>query len=162
MSNLRVLRGERNQKLATPNWFIHRLEVTLGRAFELDVCALRRTSKAPRYYSPAKDGLTQHWLGLWWCNPPYADIMPWVERGLEQSERWRSTGWFLLPSRTDTAWFHRLRRAEREDQAQIGFLEYRIPFEGSNDRPYEASLLVVVAPRASRYAGEIKEMERAA
>jgi len=39
------------------------------------------------------------------CNPPWDKIMPWVEKAFAS----KALTVFLLPARTDTAWFHLLK-----------------------------------------------------
>ena len=49
--------------------------------FTLDVCATKESAKCPRYYSKAEDGLAKTWAyERVWCNPPFSNILPWVER----------------------------------------------------------------------------------
>lgn len=49
--------------------------------FSIDVAAAAHNAKLPRFYDWHADGLTQPWIGeRVWCNPPYSDIRPWVEK----------------------------------------------------------------------------------
>lgn len=76
--------------------FIASLEARFGK-FTLDVAAAPHNAKAPRFYTRDDDGLSQPWTNnatatgdFWtrykrgnervWCNPPYSDIRPWVEK----------------------------------------------------------------------------------
>lgn len=57
-------------------------------AFDLDVAACEESHWAPRWYSKAEDGLRRPWFGRVWCNPPYSDIEPWLEKAwAEWNER---------------------------------------------------------------------------
>ena len=63
----------------TPKWVFD----LLGLTFDIDVAA--PPGGVPwipckRYYTQADDGLTQAWEGLVWCNPPFSNIEPWIER----------------------------------------------------------------------------------
>lgn len=66
----------------TPRWLFDQIGVT----FDVDVCApddpTMRTCPAHTYYTQTDDGLMQPWRGLVWCNPPYSEPAPWVDRWL--------------------------------------------------------------------------------
>jgi len=71
--------------------------------FTVDVCASPHNAKLPGYWSVEDNGLAMPWEGhRVWCNPPYRDITPWVNRGPEAE-----LAVFLLPSRTDRFWWMR-------------------------------------------------------
>ena len=59
--------------------FIAKLEERFGK-FDLDVAAAEHNKKAPLYYTKERDGLSLPWRGKVWCNPPYSDIRPWVQK----------------------------------------------------------------------------------
>jgi len=78
-------RGGRHVTSTSDDWYTPRwLTEQLGLVFDIDVCAPvdhdARTVPAKRYYTIEKDGLTQPWDGLIWCNPPYSDPEPWIDR----------------------------------------------------------------------------------
>lgn len=87
--------------------------------FTVDACVLAWNAKLPRFWSPAEDGLKQDWSGeRVWCNPPYGkgQILPWVRKALAPSNCGVA---LLLPSRTDTDWFHMLWGAH-----MIGYVQF--------------------------------------
>lgn len=66
----------------TPRWLLDAARQVLG-GIDLDVASneiAQRSVQATRYYSQADNGLIQPWAGRIWCNPPYSDPLPWVER----------------------------------------------------------------------------------
>ena len=51
--------------------------------FDLDVCSPPGGVPwipAKRYFTENDDGLAQPWEGFVWCNPPYSDPGPWMDR----------------------------------------------------------------------------------
>jgi hypothetical protein len=70
--------------------------------FDLDPCAGSDLSyvQAKTYY--LHHGLSRPWSGSIWLNPPYGKgIDKWLEKMLNHNN-----GIALVPSRTDTLWFH--------------------------------------------------------
>jgi hypothetical protein len=64
----------------TPPWVIREL----GGRFDTDPGAPRRRHwTAKNCYTIKEDGLKQPWTGLVFCNPPYSNAMPWVERMMD-------------------------------------------------------------------------------
>lgn len=88
----------------------------LGR-IDLDPCAESADGAVParRKYAKEDDGLAHVWRGRVYLNPPYGrDIGEWVNKLLDEYEAGQvSQAIALLPSRTDTVWFHRLRAYPR-------------------------------------------------
>ena len=74
--------------------------------FDLDVCALPHNAKCDKYYTPDDDGLSKPWEGTCWMSPPYGrQIGRWMEKAYKSSLV-GATVVCLVPSRTDTAWWH--------------------------------------------------------
>ena len=87
---------------ATPQWLFDELNAEFG--FTIDVCAGAENAKVAQYYD--HDALSREWSGVVWCNPPYGrKIGDWVRKGYESAEA-GATVVMLLPSRTDTKWWH--------------------------------------------------------
>jgi len=100
--------------------------------FTLDVAASDQNAKCERYFTKEIDGLAQSWAGeRCYMNPPYG-------RGLDRwvSKAWREVKKFegaelvvaLLPSRTDTKWFHKWVLGK----AEIRFIKGRLKYTNGN------------------------------
>ena len=104
--------------------------------FDTDVCALAENAKCKRFYSPEKDGLSQEWQGVCWCNPPYGrEIGKWVKKAAES----HCTTVMLLPARTDTRWFHDY----IYNKAEVRFIKGRLKFGNSkNSAPFPNMVVI--------------------
>lgn len=55
------------------------------------------------------NGLEVNWSkissGDYWCNPPYSNVAAWAEKCSKMADR-RRQACLLVPSRTDTRWWH--------------------------------------------------------
>lgn len=107
----------------------------------LDVCALPENAKCARFYSPVEDGLAQPWSGVCWMNPPYGrQIGPWMRKAYEEAQR-GATVVCLVPSRTDTAWWH-----DYAMKGEVRFLRGRLRFQGASSSAPFPSALVIFGP----------------
>lgn len=104
--------------------------------FFLDPCATADNAKCYFYYTKEADGLVQPWFGKVFVNPPYGrGIGAWVKRCYEYPHLVVA----LLPSRTDTAWWHDyVMKAE-----EIRFLRGRLKFGGAKQGAPFPSCIVV-------------------
>ncbi|MHB1651638.1 MAG: DNA N-6-adenine-methyltransferase [Desulfitobacteriaceae bacterium] len=119
--------------------------------FTLDVCALPENAKCKKYFSPEVDGLDQDWSkNICWMNPPYGrEIGKWVYKASEESKK-GATVVCLLPSRTDTAWWHRYiwdeyagRHGDWRDGVKGRLLRGRLKFGGSkNSAPFPSAIVI--------------------
>lgn len=110
--------------------------------FELDVCALPDNAKCDRYFTPEDDGLTQPWApARCWMNPPYGrGIDQWMRKAWEESQQGALVV-CLVPSRTDTAWWH-----DWAVKGRIEFLRGRLRFEGAPSSAPFPSAIVTYLP----------------
>lgn len=78
-----------------------------------------------RYYNEADDSLTQSWTkGGWnWCNPPYADIEPWVAKAAREAQAGAQTVMLVPASVGSNYW-----RIWVEPYAYQSFLNGRLCF----------------------------------
>lgn len=125
-----------NDKWATPWPFVRQVEAYIGHNFELDVCASKRTKKAPIFYGLEVDGLHTSWDGRVWCNPPYSNPAPWCRRAAKLTyNRKCPLAVLLLPPSVDTKWFHRWVLPF----AEIHFVRDRIAFLDWNNEPIKGT-----------------------
>lgn len=105
--------------------------------FDLDVCASSANAKCEDYFTEADNGLARSRSGRTaWCNPPYGkQIADWVKKASEEN----ATTVMLLPSRTDTKWFHDYVYGK----AEVRFIKGRVKFGGMQTAAPFASMLVV-------------------
>lgn len=124
--------------------------------FTVDAAAAEHNARLPRYWTRANDGLVQSWAGeRVWCNPPYSDIRPWVEKA------WRLEAdlvVMILPAnRTEQGWWQDLVEPYRDGRGPLSveFLPGRIRFIrpgqhtiGPNERPPFGCCLLIWTPPA--------------
>lgn len=120
--------------------------------FTIDVAATAANAKCGMFISPRVDGLSRPWVGRVWCNPPYSQIRPWVQKAWNEwrDSRQRSPSLdlivMLLPAnRPEQAWWqdHVEPHRDRTDSPlRVEFLRGRQRFVlpgaesiGPNERP---------------------------
>ena len=120
----------------TPQFLFDELDKEFG--FTLDVCANEDNKKCDNYYNKEDDALSKNWSGQCWMNPPYGkEIYKFVQKAYESSLV-GSTVVCLLPSRTDTKWWH-----EFCMKGEIRFIKGRLKFGNSkNSAPFPSVVVV--------------------
>ncbi len=96
----------------TPVWFYQALEKQLRIKFLLDVCAIEATAKCKNYYSLLErneDALKLPWTPHNFCNPPYNDIMPWVDKAIIEAGKGKTTA-MLIPDKPEVGYIRKSRR----------------------------------------------------
>jgi len=135
-TNMAVHFSSETDEWPTPQDFFDRLNEEFH--FELDVCATHENAKCPRYFTRRENGLLQQWTGVCWMNPPYGrEIGQWVKKAYE-SALGGATVVCLLPSRTDTAWWH-----DYCMKGEIRFVRGRLKFgDASENAPFPSAVVV--------------------
>ena len=108
--------------------------------FTLDPCANLENAKCRNFYTAEQDGLSKKWTGKVYMNPPYGrDIGRWIAkayRSVTQKECELVVA--LIPSRTDTRWWHDyVMKAD-----EIRFVKGRIKFDGKNSAPFPSAIVI--------------------
>lgn len=92
----------------------------------------------PLHNSSGVSGLDLVWNGNIFCNPPYSRISDWIKKGYA-SYLQGSNVVFLIPSRTDTRYWHDyVMRA-----TEIRFIKGRLKFGGAkNSAPFPSCIVI--------------------
>lgn len=145
--------GQSETVVVTPPEFMAAVHATLGIAgFDIDLAAGEDNSQGLFYYDKETNGLEQEWTNFnyrvsnpwFWCNPPYDDIRPWVEKAS------REVGWrrildrqpslaMLVPASVGSNWW----RDYVHKKCKVLFLNGRIQFVGhTTGYPKDLALLL--------------------
>lgn len=127
-----------NQEWATPPEIFLPLNHEFG--FTLDVCALAHNAKVKTFFTPEQDGLSQPWgKETCWMNPPYGDkILYWMRKARDEATKGAQVI-CLVPSRTDTKWWHECAMKASE----IRFIRGRIVFQGADSSaPFPTAIVI--------------------
>lgn len=80
--------------------------------WDLDVAACEESHLADYFFTKFDDGLTKSWgpfdpkLPLRvWCNPPFSDIAPWVDKAWSEALHCETIAMLLPASRTEQQWW---------------------------------------------------------
>jgi phage N-6-adenine-methyltransferase len=131
-----------NDSWATPEWLFQYAIDRYG-DFLLDVCASESSAKCVKYYNEEDNGLISPWSAHNWCNPPYSNIRPWVEKAALEACNGNSTV-MLLPADFSTQWFSIV----WEQSSEILIINKRVRFVGALGSPKFASFFCLISPWA--------------
>jgi len=89
---------------------------------------------------PTFDGLKTEWGKCNFVNPPYGRELPkWLKKGYEENTKGK-TCVFLIPSRTDTRWWHRYCMSATE----IRYIKGRLKFgDSKNSAPFPSAIVIM-------------------
>lgn len=138
-SSLKVMFSSNSFSWGTPESFFKRLDNEFK--FTLDPCATKETAKCARFFTEEDDGLSQDWGGhSVFMNPPYGrDIGDWIKKAYEESSKPGTVVVCLIPSRTDTKYWHEY--CMKSDK--ISFVRGRLKFGGStNSAPFPSAVIL--------------------
>jgi len=124
----------------TPQDFFDKLNDEFG--FTLDAAASFENHKCDRFYGKGNCALVRPWPGIVWCNPPYGRIIgKFIQKGYEESQK-DSVVVMLIPSRTDTKYWHEYVMKAKE----IRFVRGRLRFVGApSNAPFPSAVVVFTA-----------------
>ena len=108
--------------------------------FTLDPCSTKENHLCDKQYTKEEDGLCKSWKGeTVFVNPPYSEIKLWVEKCYKEYETNGTTVVMLIPSRTDTRYFHDY----IYHKAEIEFIKGRLHFSNSKNGARFPSMIVI-------------------
>ena len=116
--------SSKKEDWGTPENFFKELDAEFN--FTLDPCADEFNHKCDKYYTKEDNGLLQDWEGeTVFVNPPYGkELSKWVKKCYEESLKKNTVVVMLIPSRTDTKYFHDY----IYHKAEIRFIKGRLKF----------------------------------
>jgi site-specific DNA-methyltransferase (adenine-specific) len=129
--------SSKSDEWSTKQWLFDLLDSE--QRITLDVCGSSLNAKCERYFSKEDDGLKQDWgHEVCWMNPPYSDCARWIEKAYVSSLV-GATVVCLVPSRTDTIYWHRFVTKAYE----IRFLKGRLKFgDAKNSAPFPSAIVI--------------------
>lgn len=87
------------------------------------------------------DGLSNDWFSSNYVNPPYSEISAWAKKCYEECQKGKTVV-MLIPSRTDTKWWHEYVMKASE----IRFIKGRLKFGGAKNSAPFPSCIVIFKP----------------
>lgn len=138
----KILFSSEKEDWETPKDFFDKLDNEFH--FTLDPCANEFNHKCDKYFTIEDDGLKQNWGGQRvFCNPPYGrKIYDWIKKANEESQKENTIVVMLIPSRTDTRYFHEF--LYNNPNAELRFVKGRLKFGGSENSAPFPSLVAVM------------------
>lgn len=107
--------------------------------FTLDPCSSDLNFKCFNHFTIFDDGLKQDWSGnVVFCNPPYSNIYDWAKKCYFESLKAFTTVVFLVPSRTDTKWFHEF----VYPYCELRFIKGRLRFNNADNAPFPSMICI--------------------
>jgi phage N-6-adenine-methyltransferase len=156
--NTAVMFGKATDEWATPQDCFDRLDAEFG--FVLDVAATRANRKCHEYLGPDheferfRDALSMvGWhhapSGPCWMNPPYSKCLAFIARAAMEASCGVTTV-ALVPSRTDTRWWHAYVWDAEKHRPRAGvelrFIKGRLKFGNSENSAPFPSVVIVFRP----------------
>ena len=93
--------------------------------FDCDVAASDFNSLCKSYLSEDINAISEYaiWGRVNWCNPPYSNISPWVEKAIQQHQAGKTIV-MLVPADTSVKWF----KLAYESCDEVRFISGRLSF----------------------------------
>ena len=89
----------------TPQYFFNLLNSEF--VFTLDPCSSEENHKCNKYYTEETNGLNKSWIGeRVFVNPPFSNLKEWSEKCYKESLNGITTIVMILPTRSDTKYWH--------------------------------------------------------
>lgn len=157
--NSAVMFSRASDEWSTPQDFFDALDAEF--TFDVDVAATGENAKCGFYFST--DAISDSWVewaervGLafpptCWMNPPYSQCRAFMGKAAQEAAK-GCTVVCLVPSRTDTRWFHQhvydATTHQYRPGVEVRFIPGRLKFgDGKNSAPFP-SMLVIFRPVVS-------------
>ena len=127
--NTKVMFSSMSDEWRTPQSLFDKLDKEFN--FDSDPC--------PMESKPLKESLKVGWGECVFVNPPYSNISKWVNSAYWHSLLNNCIVVMLIPSRTDTKWWHNFVMKAKE----IRFIKGRLKFSGhKNSAPFPSAIII--------------------
>ncbi len=114
----------------------------------LDVCANEKNKKCNFYFSEEQDCLIQRWNFNFWMNPPFGrELKKFVKKAQEESVKNNVIGVCLIPTRTNTNWWHKY---IIDTGAEVRFIKGEVKFVGFERGLWMPFAIVIFNPRKTK------------
>lgn len=136
-------RGKSKQDYRTPCEFLHAVKSRIQiDDFGMDLAADDTNAVCEAFLTKEDNSLAYDWHMVkpyWcWCNPPYSDIQPWVEKAASESLQGAQIA-MLVPASVGANWW----KHHVHNRAHVLLLNGRITFVGAKDPyPKDCALLL--------------------
>ncbi len=153
--NNALMFSKASDEWSTPQAFYDALHAEFD--FVLDVAASSENKKCSLFFgpgSPFEDALVKDWTwlasgGACWMNPPYSKCRAFIAKAAAEAQK-GCTVVCLVPSRTDTRWFHdhvwdRERNTTRPG-VEFRFVKGRLTFGGAPAGAPFPSVVIIFRP----------------
>lgn len=107
--------------------------------FTLDAAASAKNAKCKKYFTLQDNALCQRWIGTVWCNPPYGRAIKDFVKKAYQESKMGAIVVMLIPSRTDTAWWHDWVMMAHEIRLIRGRLKFG---DGPSTAPFPSAIVI--------------------
>lgn len=138
--DLSAIFSHKSDEWSTPQWFFDVLNKQYH--FTLDAASDGTNNKCAKFYTAKEDGLLQDWNGeTVFVNPPYSKCYEWVKKAHNEAKNNGTSTVMLLPSRTDTKWFHEF-CLDVSVVKSIHFIKGRLKFgDQKNSAPFPSMVV---------------------
>lgn len=148
MKGQRIIFSKESDEWKTP----HHLVKFLNKHFRISVdpCCSVFNVKAKKHYTIKEDGLKQKWETWTFINPPYSNILVWMEKTHKEYISNNVKSIVLAFAKTDTIWFQRYAFKANYILFIKGRLVFRNPkSRKKNSAPFGNALIIY--GRINRY-----------
>lgn len=103
----------------------------LNKEFEFvgDVAADHYNALTDDYFTETDSAFDNEWFKVNWCNPPYSNVMPWVNKAKIEHEKGKTIV-MLVPADTSVKWFKEAYRSCNE----VRFISGRLAFVNAESK----------------------------
>ena len=152
-----VLFSSKSDEWSTPQHIFDVLNQKFN--FTLDPASDGVNNKCAKHYTIQTNGLNQTWhRETVFVNPPYSKTYDWVSKSYHEVLKGDTTVVMLLPSRTDTKWFHEF-CLDPILVKSVTFIKGRLKFGGhKNSAPFPSMIVEFCPPKKTQSAPEITTM----